>query len=140
MHNSLSDEDYSKIIYDLKDNHKELIYFLYLRDFTTNQLAAMRNQSDRNIRGVRSTVLGQIEKKVLLVLTDRLGQDFPFTGEERDFLSRHAKDLPAALEKLDKEKLALLKKMGVMVRKIAREQSKLETKQDKNNANDKKAV
>lgn len=43
MHNSLSDEDYSKIIYDLKDNHKELIYFLYLRDFTTNQLAAMRN-------------------------------------------------------------------------------------------------
>ena len=41
MHNSLSDEDYSKIIYDLKDNHKELIYFLYLRDFTTNQLDAI---------------------------------------------------------------------------------------------------
>ena len=131
MHNSLSDEDYSKIIYDLKDNHKELIYFLYLRDFTTNQLAAMRNQSDRNIRGVRSTVLGQIEKKVLLVLADRLGQDFPFTGEERDFLSKHAKDLPAALEKLDKEKLALLKKIGVMARKIAREQTKLEQEQEK---------
>ena len=110
MHNSLSDEDYSKIIYDLKDDHKELIYFLYLRDFTTNQLA------------------------------DRQGQDFPFTGEERDFLSRHAKDLPTALEKLDKEKLAIIKKIGVMVRKIAREQAKLKTKQDKNNANDKKAV
>ena len=41
--------------------------------------------------------LRQIEKKVLLVLADRLGQDFPFTGEERDFLSRHAKDLPTAL-------------------------------------------
>ena len=131
MHNSLSDEDYSKIIYDLKDNHKELIYFLYLRDFTTNQLAAMRNKSDRNIRGVRSTVLGQIEKKVLLVLADRQGQDFPFTGEERDFLSRHAKDLPAALKKLDKEKLALLKKIGVMARKIAREQAKLEQEKEK---------
>ena len=148
MHNSLSDEDYSKIIYDLKDNHKELIYFLYLRDFTTNQLAAMRNKSDRNIRGVRSTVLGQIEKKVLLVLADRQGQDFPFTGEERDFLSKHAKDLPAALEKLDKEKLALLKKIGVIARKIAREQAKLEPEQEKiikknnnkNNANDEKAV
>ena len=45
----------------------------------------------------------QIEKKVLLVLADRQGQDFPFTGEERDFLSRHTKDLPAALEKIDKE-------------------------------------
>ena len=100
----------------------------------------MRNQSDRNIRGIRSTVLGQIEKKVLLVLTDRLGQDFPFTGEERDFLSRHAKYLPTALEKLDKEKLDIIKMIGVMVRKIAREQAKLETKQDKNNANDKKAV
>lgn len=98
------------------------------------------NQNDRNIRGVRSTVLGQIEKKVLLVLADRLGQDFPFIDEERDFLSRHAKDLPTALEKLDKEKLTLLKKIGVMMRKIAREQAKLETKQDKNNTNDKKAV
>ena len=131
MHNSLSDEDYSKIIYDLKDDHKELIYFLYLRDFTANHLAALRNQSDRNIRGVRSTVLGQIEKKVLLVLADRQGQDFPFTGEERDFLSRHAKDLPAALKKLDKEKLALLKKIGVMARKIAREQAKLEQEKEK---------
>ena len=118
MHNSLSDEDYSKIIYDLKDDHKELIYFLYLRDFTANHLA------------------------------DRQGQDFPFTGEERDFLSRHAKDLPAALKKLDKEKLALLKKIGVMARKIAREQAKLEPEQEKiikknnnkNNANDEKAV
>lgn len=100
----------------------------------------MRKQSDRNIRGVRSTVLGQIEKKVLLVLADRLGQDFPFIDEEQDFLSRHAKDLPTALEKLDKEKLTLLKKIGVMMRKIAREQAKLETKQDKNNTNDKKAV
>ena len=126
MHNSLSDEDYSKIIYDLKDDHKELIYFLYLRDFTANHLAALRNQSDRNIRGVRSTVLGQIEKKVLLVLADRQGQDFPFTGEERDFLSRHAKNLPTVLEKLD-----IIKKIGVIVRKIAREQAKLETKQDK---------
>ena len=61
MHESLTDEDYSKIIYELKDEHKELLYFLYIRDYSTQRLAAMRNQSDRNIRGVRSTVLGQIE-------------------------------------------------------------------------------
>ena len=148
IHESLADEDYSKIIYELKDEHKELLYFLYIRDYSTQKLAAIRNQSDRNIRGVRSTVLGQIEKEVLLVLTDRQGQDFPFTSEERDFLSRHAKVLPAALEKLDKEKLALLKKIGVMARKITREQAKLESEHNKNikknsnknNANDEKAV
>ena len=129
MYNSLSDEDYSKIIYDLKDDHKELIYFLYLRDFTTNQLAALRNQSDRNIRGVRSTILGQIEKKVLMILVDRQEEDFPFTNgnltmEELDFLTRHEEEIPATLEKLNKEKLALLKEIGVVVRRIAREQEK----------------
>ena len=124
MHNSLSDEDYSKIIYDLKDNHKELIYFLYLRDFTTSQLAALRNQSDRNIRGVRSTILGQIEKRVLMILVDRQGEDFPFTMEELDFLLRHEEEIPATMEKLDKEKLALLKEIGVVVRRITREQEK----------------
>ena len=124
MHNSLSDEDYSKIIYELKEDHKELIYFLYLRDFTTSQLAALRNQSDRNIRGVRSTILGQIEKRVLMILVDRQGEDFPFTMEELDFLLRHEEEIPATMEKLDKEKLALLKEIGVVVRRITREQEK----------------
>ena len=147
MHNSLSDEDYSKIIYDLKDDHKELLYFLYLRDFTTNQLAALRNQSDRNIRGVRSTILGQIEKKVLMILVDRQEEDFPFTNgnltmEELDFLTRHKEEIPATLEKLNKEKLALLKEIGVVVRRIAREQEQLAKaeakKRKKNNRTNRK--
>ena len=147
MHNSLSDEDYSKIIYDLKDDHKELIYFLYLRDFTTNKLAALRNQSDRNIRGVRSTILGQIEKKVLMILVDRQEEDFPFTNgnltmEELDFLTRHEEEIPATLEKLNKEKLALLKEIGVVVRRIAREQERLAKekakKRKKNNRTNRK--
>ena len=142
MHNSLSDEDYSKIIYELKDDHKELIYFLYLRDFTTKQLAALRNQSDRNIRGVRSTILGQIEKKVLMILVDRQGEDFPFTMEELDFLLRHEEEIPATMKKLDKEKLALLKEIGVVVRRIDREQEKLTKeeakKRKKNNRENRK--
>ena len=142
MHNSLSDEDYSKIIYELKDDHKELIYFLYLRDFTTSQLAALRNQSDRNIRGVRSTILGQIEKKVLMILVDRQGEDFPFTMEELDFLLRHEEEIPATMKKLDKEKLALLKEIGVVVRRIDREQEKLTKeeakKRKKNNRENRK--
>jgi hypothetical protein len=125
MHESLEDEDYSKIIKDLKEDHKEVIYFLYLRDFTTLQLAALRNQSDRNIRGVRSTILGQIEKKVLMILADRQIEDLSFTMEEMDFLARHEAEILATLDKLDKEKLALLKEIGVLVRKIAREQDKI---------------
>lgn len=133
MHNSLSDEDYSKIICELKDDHKELIYFLFLKDFTTKQLAALRNQSDRNIRGVRSTILGQIEKKVLMILVDRQGEDFPFTMEELDFLLKHEEEIPATIEKLDKEKLALLKEIGVVVRRITREQEKQAKEEAKKN-------
>ena len=142
MYNSLSDEDYSKIIYDLKDDHKELIYLLYLRDFTTNKLAALRNQSDRNIRGVHSTILGQIEKKVLMILVDRQIEAFPFTMEELNFLTRHEEEIPATIEKLDKEKLVLLKEIGVVVRRIAREQEKLAKaeakKRKKNNRTNRK--
>ena len=142
MHNSLSDEDYSIIIFDLKDDHKELLYFLYLRDFTTNQLATLRNQSDRNIRGVRSTILGQIEKKVLMILVDRQMEAFPFTMEELDFLTRHEEGIPDTIEKLDKEKLVLLKEIGVVVRRIAREQEKLAKaeakKRKKNNRTNRK--
>lgn len=150
MHNSLSDEDYSKIIYDLKDDYKELIYFLYLRDFTTNQLATLRNQSDRNIRGVRSTILGQIEKKILMILVDRQVEEFPFTNgnftmEELSFLSRHKEEIQATMEKLDKEKLALLKEIGVVVRRITREQEKRAKEEPKkhkknNRTNHKKEV
>ena len=132
-------------MHNLKDDHKELIYFLYLRDFTTSQLAALRNQSDRNIRGVRSTILGQIEKKVLLILVDRQGEEFPFTMEELSFLSRHEENIPATIEKLDKEKLALLKEIGVVVRRIARQQEKRAKKKAKkqkknNDTNQKKEV
>lgn len=145
MHNSLSDEDYSNIIFDLKDDHKKFLYFLNLRDFTTNQLAALRNQSDRNIRGVRSTILGQIEKKVLMILVDRQVEVFPFTMEELDFLTRHEEEIPATMEKLNKEKLALLKEIGVVIRRIAREQKKLAKEKVKkckknNRANRKKEV
>lgn len=97
----------------------------------------MRNLSDRNIRGVRSTILGQIEKKVLMILVDRQGQEFPFNMEEQDFLSKHDEEIPATMEKLDKEQLALLKEIGVVVSKITREQEKRAKeeakKQKKNN-------
>ena len=54
----------------------------------------------------------------------RQGEDFPFTMEELDFLLRHEEEIPATTEKLDKEKLALLNEIGVVVRRITREQEK----------------
>ena len=69
-----------------------------------------------------------------MILVDRLGEEFSFTMEELDFLSRHEDDIPATMEKPDKEKLALLKDIGIVVRRITREQEKQakeETKKQK---------
>ena len=60
-----------------------------------------------------------------MILADRQIEDLSFTREEMDFLARHEAEIPATLEKLDKEKLALLKEIGVTVRKITREQEKV---------------
>lgn len=60
-----------------------------------------------------------------MILVDRQGEQFPFTMEELNFLSRHEEEIPATMEKLDKEKLSLLKEIGVVVRRIAREQERL---------------
>lgn len=84
MHEALEDEDYSQIISDLKEDHKEVIYFLYLRDFTTMQLAALRNQSDRNIRGVRSTIMLTDENSSLKVCK-HCGKAFVATRSNMEF-------------------------------------------------------
>ena len=60
-----------------------------------------------------------------MILVDRQGEQFTFTMEELNFLSRHEEEIPATMEKLDKEKLSLLKEIGVVVRRIAREQERL---------------
>lgn len=61
-----------------------------------------------------------------------------FTIEELIFLSRHEEEIPATMEKLDKEKLALLKEIGVVVRRIAREQEKQAKKEATKNNRKKK--
>ena len=77
-----------------------------------------------------------------MILVDRQVEDFPFTMEELDFLTRHEEEIPATIEKLDKEKLVLLKEIGVVVRRIAREQEKLAKaeakKRKKNNRTNRK--
>ena len=64
MHDLTSKEYLRQIIKGLKDEHKEIFYFLFLRQFSPQYLALMRGQTDRNIRKVRDTVLRKIHKKM----------------------------------------------------------------------------
>ena len=64
MHDLTTKEYLRQIIMGLKEEHKEIFYFLFLRQFSPQYVALMRGQTDRNIRKVRDTVLRKIRKKM----------------------------------------------------------------------------
>ena len=55
MHQLTADSFLSKIVERLKDEHKEVLYFLSLHLYSTVKVAIMRGQSGRNIRKLRDT-------------------------------------------------------------------------------------
>ena len=64
MHDLTTKEYLSQIIKGLKEEHKEILYFLYLRLYKPQELADLRGQTDRNIRKVRDVVLRKVRRKV----------------------------------------------------------------------------
>lgn len=118
MHELIEDEDYASIIQNLKDEQKELLFYLYIKGYSTLQVAFIRDQSDRNIRGVHSTILKQIMKKLLLILIERQELSQPLSQREKDFLSIHESEITASKKKLHKERDALIKQIGAASRKI----------------------
>ena len=64
LYTSTADPFISRMVEELSEEHKEVLYFLSLRLYSTTRLAAVRGQSDRNIRKLRKT----IHKKLQLSL------------------------------------------------------------------------
>ena len=64
MHDLLSREYMRKAVYSLKDDHKELLFSLYLRLYSPQRLALIRDQTDRNIRKVRDVALRKLRKRI----------------------------------------------------------------------------
>ena len=89
MHQLSADPFISGMIKNLSDEHKEVLYFLSLRLYSTTRLAAMRGQSDRNIRKLRKT----IHKKLQRQMYDHLccKPENSLTLRERRFLEEYSK-------------------------------------------------
>ena len=64
MHQLSADPFISGMIENLSDEHKEVLYFLSLRLYSTTRLAAMRGQSDRNIRKLRKTIHKKLQRQM----------------------------------------------------------------------------
>lgn len=90
MHNLTGRRYLSPCIRNMKEEHKEIIYFLYLRLFSPQQVAALRGQTDRNIRKVRDVALRKLRKNVYQALRHQLKRKYPYlTLQEREFLKAY---------------------------------------------------
>lgn len=91
IHELVTEEYLSRILLELSEDHKELLFLCAVKLFSSTRVAAIRQQSDRNIRKVRNTVLKKIRKKLLAALTEKADKQQPMTLLEKAFLSESVK-------------------------------------------------
>lgn len=87
IHELVTDADLSKILKELKPHLKNMLYYLFLRDYSATEYAESIGQSDRNIRGIRETALKRIRKFYGGILTYRKENSLPMTLDEKYFLA-----------------------------------------------------
>lgn len=90
MHKLTTDPFISWMVQNLSDDHKEVLYFLSLRLWSTVWLAAARGQSDRNIRKLRKTIHKNLQRQMYehLCVQQKLGKSL--TLREHQFMEEYA--------------------------------------------------
>ena len=86
MHDLTERVHLREIVMNLKLDHKELLFFLGIRLYSTQKLAELRGQTERNIRKVRDTVRRRIHRKLYAALTALQQNGDELTHLEQDFL------------------------------------------------------
>lgn len=99
IHELVTEEYLSEILLELKEGHKELLFLWAVRLFSSTRIAAIRQQSDRNIRKIRNTMMKKIRKELLSALTDKAEKQLPMTLVEKAFLSDIGKAVDTEVQK-----------------------------------------
>ena len=79
----------SKLFFTLSDEQKEVLYYLFVKQYSTARLAAIRGQSDRNIRKLRMTIQKKLRKRMYEHLSEKLENDHSLTLREREFVEEY---------------------------------------------------
>ena len=99
IHELVTEEYLSEILLELKEDHKELLFLWAVRLFSSTRIAAIRQQSDRNIRKVRNTMMKKIRKELLSALTDKADKLLSMTLVEKGFFSDIGKAVDTEVQK-----------------------------------------
>ncbi len=86
LHELVTDADLSEILKELKPHLKNMLYYLFLQDYSASEYAEIIRQSDRNIRGIRETALKKVRKLYGNILTYRKENSLWMTLDEKYFL------------------------------------------------------
>jgi hypothetical protein len=90
LHELVEDVDISALLRGLSENHREILYFSAIRLYSTARLAALRKQTDRNIRKTRVFMLKKIHEKLTPRLEQRVDSGLSVTLAQLAFLKAHA--------------------------------------------------
>ncbi len=91
IHELVEDADISKLLRRMKEDHKEILFYLAVRRYSAARIAAVRGQTDRNIRKVRDTLLKGLRKKLRKRLAEKDKQGLSLTVAQRAFLQKTEK-------------------------------------------------
>ena len=89
MHDLTAKEHLRSMILQLKPEHREIVFFLYIRLYSAQLLAKLRGQTDRNIRKVRDTVRRKLWRLLYAALTELQKQGVSLTHQEQQFLKTY---------------------------------------------------
>ena len=98
IHELVTEDYLCKILWELNDEHKELLFLCAVRLFSSTKIVAIRGQSDRNIRKVRATMLKKIRKKLLAALIDKHGEQQSLSLLEKEFLADNSEPVETKKE------------------------------------------
>ena len=79
----------SDMIFELKEDYKELLYYKAIRRYSSAELGAMLGQTDRNIRKKWARLIKRLQKKLFDYLAERANRGRLLTLREETFLERY---------------------------------------------------
>ncbi len=92
LHELVTEEYLSKILKGLKDEHKEILYLLAVKGYSTKEVEKIVGKSDRAVRYNRETYLKNIRKKMYEFLTSKQGKKHDMTLVEKKFVENYKKN------------------------------------------------
>jgi len=81
-----ADAAISQMMDKLKDDHKEIFYWYYIRQLSCVEIGRIRDQTDRNIRKTRNIIIGKLRKQLFKILKAREEAGRGLSMREHTFL------------------------------------------------------